>query len=112
MNTTFDLIYNQVRKIPKGHVATYGQVAALAGNIRWSRVVGFALHVNPDPDNIPCFRVVNRHGECSGSFAFGGFDAQRVLLELDGVGFLENGRVDMQKHLWNPAPDAEQNAIQ
>jgi methylated-DNA-protein-cysteine methyltransferase-like protein len=99
---TFARIYDVVKQIPKGHVATYGQIAALAGNPRWSRVVGFALHVNPDPDNVPCFRVVNRHGECSGSFAFGGFDAQRVLLELDGVGFLADGRVDLHKHLWRP----------
>lgn len=99
---TFTRIYNVVRRIPQGHVATYGQVAALAGNPRWSQVVGFALHVNPDSENIPCFRVVNRFGECSGSFAFGGGDVQRALLEADGVGFMPDGRVDMQRHLWQP----------
>ena len=56
---SFDRIYAVVRRIPPGKVATYGQVALLAGNPRWSRVVGYALHVNPDPAGIPCFRVVN-----------------------------------------------------
>ena len=69
---TFEKIYAVVRRIPRGRVATYGLVAALAGNPRWSQVVGYALHVNPDPENIPCYRVVNRFGELSPSFAFGG----------------------------------------
>lgn len=99
---TFEKIYEVVKKIPKGRVATYGQIAILAGNPRWSRVVGYALHVNPEPDEIPCFRVVNRNGETSGSFAFGGPDEQRRLLELDGVEFDENGRVDLEKYLWQP----------
>ena len=90
---TFELIYSKVRLIPPGKVATYGQIAALAGNPRWSRVVGYALHVNPDPENIPCYRVVNRFGEVSGAFAFGGENVQRELLERDGVEFDENGRV-------------------
>lgn len=62
---TFDKIYEQVKKIPYGRVATYGQIALLAGNPRWSRVVGYALHVNPDPENVRCYRVVNRFGEVS-----------------------------------------------
>ncbi len=95
---TFQKIYEVVKSIPKGMVSTYGDVAFAAGNPRWARVVGFALHVNPKPDEIPCFRVVNRLGECSGSFAFGGFSVQRELLEKDGVTFLENGRVDLKKH--------------
>jgi len=97
----YSRIYGVVKNIPKGKVATYGQVAALAGNPRWSRVVGYALHVNPDSNGIPCFRVVNRRGECSGSFAFGGAGAQRRLLEEDGVGFLSDGRVDMKRHQWD-----------
>ena len=95
-------IYAVVRKIPKGKVATYGQVAALAGNPRWSRVVGWALHVNPDPAGTPCFRVVNRMGECSGSFAFGGKGAQEALLREDGAVFLPDGRVDLAACLWQP----------
>ncbi|MEA5050369.1 MAG: MGMT family protein [Oscillospiraceae bacterium] len=98
--TTFERIYDVVRRIPRGRVTTYGTVALLAGNPRWSRIVGCALHVNPDPARIPCFRVVNRFGACSGSFAFGGADAQRRLLEEDGVTFLPDGRVDMARCAW------------
>ena len=71
MPNSYERIYAVVRQIPYGRVATYGQIAALAGNPRWSRVVGYALHVNPDPAHIPCFRVVNRFGEVSSAFAFG-----------------------------------------
>ena len=98
---TFDVIYEAVKKIPYGKVATYGQIAALAGNPRWSRVVGYALHVNPDPDSIPCFRVVNRNGEPSSAFAFGGKNMQILLLEGEGVEFTD-GRVDMEKYQWRP----------
>lgn len=97
--STFELIYDIVRQIPKGTVATYGQVAALAGNRRWSRVVGYALHVNPDPEHIPCHRVVNRLGEVSKAFAFGGENRQIDLLIQEGVGF-QDGRVDLQKYGW------------
>ena len=101
-NNSFELIYQVVKQIPRGKVATYGQVALLAGNPKWSRVVGYALHVNPDPSTIKCHRVVNRFGETSKAFAFGGEDAQRQLLEDEGITFLPDGRVDLQKHLWNP----------
>lgn len=97
---TFEKIYEVVKQIPSGKVATYGQIAALAGNPRMSRIVGYALHVNPNPDEIPCFRVVNRFGETSGSFAFGGPDEQRRLLELDGIEFKSDGRIDLEKYIW------------
>jgi len=100
MQNTFEKIYEVVKKTPYGKVATYGQVAMLAGNPRWSRVVGYALHVNPDPDSIPCFRVVNRLGEPSEAFAFGGKNMQVLLLEGEGVQF-KNGRVDMDRFLWD-----------
>ena len=87
-------IYEAVRKIPAGHVATYGQIAELAGNPRMSRAVGNALHKNPDPDGTPCFRVVNAKGELSGEFAFGGPGRQQALLEKDGVE-VKDGRVDL-----------------
>ncbi len=95
----FDRIYDVVRKIPSGKVATYGQVAELAGNKKWSRVVGYALHANPDPDHIPCYRVVNRFGEVSKAFAFGGENRQRELLEAEGVVF-EQGKVSLEKYQW------------
>jgi len=98
---TFERIYEVVKSIPRGKVASYGQVAAYAGNPRWARVVGYALHVNPDPDNIPCFRVVTREGKLSEAFAFGGENRQRELLENEGVEFLPDGRVDMKRFVWN-----------
>ncbi len=94
---TFEKIYEVVKQIPRGKVATYGQVARLAGNPHWSQIVGYALHVNPNPNEIPCFRVVNRFGETSTAFAFGGEDAQRALLEAEGVGFDNDGRVLMDE---------------
>ena len=88
-------IYEAVKRIPKGKVATYGQVAALAGNARMSRAVGNALHRNPDPEGTPCYRVVNSKGELSGEFAFGGAGAQARLLEADGIE-VRDGRVDLE----------------
>ena len=90
-------IYEAVKKIPKGKVATYGQVAAMAGNPKMSRAVGNALHKNPDPSQIPCFRVVNAKGELSGEFAFGGKGRQQALLEADGIEVFD-GKVDLQKY--------------
>ena len=73
-------IYEAVKQIPKGYVATYQQVAQMAGNKKMLRAVGNALHKNPDPANIPCFRVVNAKGELAGAFAFGGEEVQAKLL--------------------------------
>ena len=94
-------IYEAVKKIPKGHVATYGQIAALAGDKKLARAVGNALHNNPDPEHVPCFRVVNSKGELSGEFAFGGAGAQERLLKEDGVE-VTCGRVDLGKYGWFP----------
>ena len=92
-------IYDAVKKIPYGCVATYGQVAALAGNEKMSRAVGNALHKNPDPENIPCYRVVNAKGELAGEFAFGGPGAQAKLLEAEGI-VVTDGKVDLEKYQW------------
>ena len=99
---TFEKIYEQVKLIPRGKVATYGQIAILAGNPRWSRVVGYALHVNPDPDSIPCHRVVTKDGRLSSAFAFGGENMQKQLLTDEGVLFRGDNTVDMKKCMWNP----------
>ena len=96
----FERIYEVVKRIPKGKVATYGQVAAMAGNPRWARVVGYALHANPDPEHIPCFRVVNRNGQVSKAFAFGGENMQIQLLRAEGVEVTDDGRVDLSKYRW------------
>lgn len=90
-------IYEAVKKIPKGRVATYAQVANMAGNEKMARAVGNALHKNPDPEHIPCFRVVNAKGELAGEFAFGGAGVQEKLLEADGVE-VKNGKVDLNKY--------------
>ena len=100
MKNSFELIYDVVRRIPRGRVATYGQVAALAGNPNWSRVVGYALHVNPEPGVIPCHRVLNRFGEPSKAFAFGGVNEQILLLQEEGVEFFD-GKVDLSKYIWD-----------
>lgn len=99
MKNSFELIYDVVKRIPIGKVATYGQVARLAGNPRWARVVGYALHNNPSPGLIPCHRVVNRRGEVSRAFAFGGENRQIELLRAEGVKF-EDGRVDLESCQW------------
>lgn len=99
--TAFEKIYDVVKKIPRGKVATYGQIAALAGNSKWSRVVGYALHANPNPREIPCYRVVNRFGGLSGAFAFGGINEQERLLREDGIELRSDGTVDLNKYLWN-----------
>lgn len=90
-------IYEAVKRIPKGHVATYGQIAQLAGDKKMARAVGNALHKNPDPEHIPCFRVVNAKGELAGAFAFGGGRAQEDLLRQDGVEVID-GKVDLTKY--------------
>lgn len=90
-------IYEAVKRIPKGKVATYGQVAEMAGDKKMARAVGNALHKNPDPEHIPCFRVVNAKGELAGAFAFGGEGAQAKRLEEDGVEVID-GKVDLSKY--------------
>lgn len=100
--SVFEQIYRQVQAIPCGKVASYGTVAAMAGNPRWARVVGYALHVNPRPwgngseNAVPCHRVVKKDGTLAEGFAFGGEGVQRAMLEREGVRFLPDGRVDMQ----------------
>ena len=106
-------VYDVVRRIPEGKVATYGQVAALAGAPRSARFVGFALHSNPEPGVIPCHRVVFRDGSLAPGFAFGGPEVQRELLENEGVVFVppskdageaagaDGWRVDLQQCQWD-----------
>ncbi|MEF9969708.1 MAG: MGMT family protein [Ruthenibacterium sp.] len=101
MPTNFTLkIYEVVRQIPKGCVASYGQIAMLAGNPHGARGVGFALHRNPEPGVIPCHRVVFKNGSVCTGFAFGGPEVQKQLLSDEGVTFLEDGRVDMARCRW------------
>ena len=98
---TFEAVYEIVRQIPRGKVATYGMVAALIGNVKLSRAVGYALHANPDNASIPCHRVVFRDGSLSESYAFGGTEVQRQKLLSEGVRFGEDGKVIMSECLWD-----------
>ncbi|MBR3645764.1 MAG: methylated-DNA--[Lachnospiraceae bacterium] len=98
-NTPTKRIYEAVKQIPKGKVATYGLIAELAGNKKMSRAVGNALHNNPDPDSIPCFRVVNSKGELPANFAFGE-GVQEQLLREDGIEVVD-GKVDLDIYLWD-----------
>ena len=99
--TTRERIYNVVAQIPRGCVATYGQVARLAGNPRMARAVGSALHDNNDPVHVPCHRVVNREGRVADAFAFGGYNVQMGLLKDEGVGFIREGYVDLEHYQWD-----------
>ncbi len=93
----YDRIYRAVMSVPAGKVATYGQIASMAGNGGAARVVGNALHVNPAPGVIPCHRVVNAKGRLAPEFAFGGVDEQARLLRAEGVEVTDN-RVDLKKY--------------
>ena len=93
------MIYDVIRQIPYGKVASYGQVAALAGNRRWSRVVGYALHAVPADSNLPCHRVVTKEGKVSAAFGSGVENRQTELLKAEGVEFVD-GHVDMKKYQW------------
>lgn len=96
----FEDFYKTVKQIPKGKVATYGQIARSAGYPRASRQVGWALHCNPEPGVIPCHRVVFSDGRICEGFAFGGKEVQKALLLNEGVEFCEEYRIDLKKFLW------------
>lgn len=91
---TFDKVYDLVAKIPKGKITTYGRISKIVGID--PRVVGFALHANKDPKNIPCHRVINSKGKISNGFAFGGAEIQKTMLMNEGIKF-NNETVDLNK---------------
>ena len=95
MSSLNDKVYEFVKSIPRGKVATYGQIALRLGNKNFARAVGTILHNNPDPEHIPCHRMVNAQGKLSRSYAFGGIEAQRCLLESEGVVFKNDQVVDL-----------------
>ncbi len=92
---TFDKVYDLVASVPKGKVTTYGAISRLLSID--PRVVGFALHANKDPKNIPCHRVINSKGEISSGYAFGGPGVQKQMLEKEGVEFDVKNKVDFNK---------------
>ena len=96
----YDKVYKIVKLIPEGKVATYGQIAALCGSPKASRAVGYALHFNPDPETIPCHRVVNRFGMLAHSYVFGGIEQQKHRLIQEGVNVNSDYTVDLYNYLW------------
>lgn len=95
-------IHAVVRRIPSGRVASYGQVAHLAGLGGHARLVGYALHALPDGSDVPWHRVVNTRGEVSRRTLSGDEELQRGLLEAEGVEFNANGRLSMDRYRWRP----------
>ena len=93
----FEEVYTLLKTIPKGKVTTYGDIAKALSRPRMSRYVGYAIHVNPNPEVIPCYKVVNKEGYLAPAFAFGGLEAQQALLESEGIEVV-NGRVDLDKY--------------
>ncbi|TPW21746.1 MAG: ybaZ [Elusimicrobia bacterium] len=109
MSGNYERIYAAVRRIPEGRVATYGQVARLAGLPRHARQVGYALHALPDGSDVPWQRVVNAQGAVSPRSVPGFEDQQRVLLIREGVVFAPSGRIPLARYQWGrkvPAPEA------
>ncbi len=98
---TFEEIYKIVKLIPAGRVSTYGLIAKALGMFNGGKIVGYALHANKKPIEIPCHRVVNRFGNLSKSFAFGGASVQEEWLKKEGVEVVD-GKVDLQSYLFIP----------
>jgi methylated-DNA-protein-cysteine methyltransferase-like protein len=98
----YERIYAVVRRIPRGRVATYGQVASLAGLPGRARQVGYALHALPDGDRVPWHRVINAQGRVSPRAAPGWDDVQRQFLEKEGVRFDDAGRASLGRYQWQP----------
>ena len=96
----FEKVYQVVKQIPAGYVATYGQIAYALGSPRAARQVGYALHVNPQPKVIPCHRVVNRFGGLPTAFAFGGAEMQAEWLREEGVEVGEDFTVDLARYMY------------
>ena len=95
-------VYAVIRLIPRGRVTTYGRIARYLGATRSARLVGFALHNSPDDVSENAHRVVNRNGELTGGWAWGHPAIMRGLLEDEGVTFIDEYQVNLQRHLWDP----------
>ncbi len=102
VSETYRTIWAVVRRIPKGKVATYGQVAAISGHPGQARLVGYAMHALPDGSDVPWYRVINARGEISFGEDSPGYHVQRALLEKEGVRFDSKRRIDLKVHRWDP----------
>ena len=90
-------VYELLREIPDGRVMTYGRIAQRLGSRYYARAVGNALHLNPDGDKYPCYKVVNSKGKLSANYAFGGIEAQKKRLEAEGIEVIDY-KVDLKKY--------------
>jgi len=102
MQPFFTQVYYLVKLIPSGTVSTYGQIASLLGT-KDARRIGHALHANRDP-SVPCHRVVSKSGRLAPNFAFNGVPGQKRRLANEGVGFIDDTHVDLDKYIWKPSP--------
>ena len=109
MDGFFERVYKVVSQIPCGKVATYGQIATLLGQPQSARIVGFAMKAAPEELKLPCHRVVNKLGELAPDHAFGHKIIQRTILKSEGVTFISDGRINMEKHLWKATFNGESN---
>ena len=100
--TGWQPVYRAIRRIPRGRVATYGQIAALAGTPRAARQVGWALSALTEEDDVPWHRVINAQGQISPRGARESVDLQRALLESEGIELNHRGRVDLGRYAWEP----------
>ncbi len=107
MPSPYSRIYAQIRRIPRGRVATYGQIASLAGLGGHARQVGYALSALPDESTVPWHRVINARGEVSLRTEPDCDDGQRRLLESEGVDFGAQGRVALSRFRWRPRRPAD-----
>ena len=97
----FEAVKKLIKSIPPGQVATYGQIAALAGNPQGARQVVWVLHTYSEKENLPWHRVINSKGGISLGHG-SGYEMQKALLEEEGIIFDKNDRVNLKKYQWNP----------
>jgi methylated-DNA-protein-cysteine methyltransferase-like protein len=107
----YDRIWSVVKRIPKGRVATYGQIAAIAGLDGHARQVGYALHNLPERSDVPWHRVINAKGEISPRSAGDSHELQRMLLEAEGVEIDVRGRIDLARFRWKAAGRRERPRV-
>jgi len=96
----FNDVYEVCKKIPKGKVTTYGQIAIAIGRPKCARQVGWALHATPDEKTIPWHRVLNRFGGLCKTLEFDGIEIQKQLLEEEGIEVRPDYTVDLDKYIW------------
>lgn len=100
MNGFFSKVYSIVAQIPKGKITTYGQIAALLGQPRGARVVGWAMKAASEELKLPCHRVVAKTGKVAPCHVFESPEIQKQILISEGVTFNEEGLINMEKHMW------------